>query len=542
MDALRNQYLNSLKELTFNSKPIITNLTIIAEENLSNAPVIVQAIEQQISNVQPAYVIPLLYLMDSILKNVGKGYIAAFQKNLVRVFAGAYAKVNDADKARFQRTLQTWKATPGGYLFPSHVIAGIERSINVANLPPVGYVMNNVQRPPAPVRPAAPQPVLNQAQVQQRLSSLLGQKKALLVVQPNDLQLGKDVDVLAKLLQVVQTANLDPSTLASINSKINEIAPAVQNAPPVHSVIPSVPHPKFQPPQSTGFPISNLQIGSSLGISGPIGLGNNPVPSLGANGIGLHNLGPAAGINGLTAVSEGFMGQSTAPNSSGLGILPNSFNPSLLASISTTSLNGLFSTFNSSALLSIANSDQKVPVIQLTQSDITKPIKKHYNILYDNIELQCKQCALRFPGENGKEELTAHLDWHFRKNRRKHEKKATSSRGWYLTEPEWVIEQPIEPTENQVAPVFFDLPKEQETEELSCIPTSDPINKCDICKETIEKFFDDDNDGWMLRGAVKVNDSYYHQTCYKDRQDTPSLAKRTLENDDMEPSKKIRVQ
>ncbi|KAJ3260271.1 hypothetical protein HK103_000906 [Boothiomyces macroporosus] len=542
MDALKNQYLNSLRELTFNSKPIITNLTIIAEENLSNAHVIVQAIEQQISNVQPAFVIPLLYLMDSILKNVGKGYIAAFQKNLVRVFSDAYAKVNDADKARFQ----TWKATPGGYLFPSHVIAGIERAINVANLPPVGYVMNNGQKPPAAasVRPAVPQPVLNQAQVLQRLTALLAQKNALLLANPNNYQLGTEINVLTQLLQVVQTTTLDPNTLASINSKIDSIAPTVNSIPP--NILPTAParpaihHPSPAMPTPS---IPSIPIGTTIGLSGGVGLGSNGVAGLGSNGLGVPTLGSSAGLGSMTVGSApGLLGQSIAPKTSGLGILPNSINPSLLANINSSALNGLLSTLNPSTLLSMTNSDQKVPVIQLTQSDITKPIKNLYNVLYDDIELQCKQCALRFPGENGKEELTAHLDWHFRKNRRKHEKKKTSSREWYLTEPEWVIEQPIEPTENQVAPVFFDQPEEQEVEVQSCIPTTDPINKCEICKETIEKFYDDDNDGWMLRGAVKVNDLFYHQTCYNDKQDTPSLPKRTLDSDDMEPSKKIRVQ
>ncbi|KAJ3277208.1 hypothetical protein HDV01_000260 [Terramyces sp. JEL0728] len=494
MDALRNQYLSSLQELTFNSKPIITNLTIIAEENLANAPVIVQAIEQQLSNAQPGFVIPLLYLMDSILKNVGKGYVAAFQKNLVRVFSDAYTKVNDADKARFQRTLQTWKATPGGYLFPSHVIAGIERAINVANLPPVGYIMNNGQRPPAPLHSQAAKPPLTQAQVLQRLTNLLGQKNALMIGNPNNYQRGNEINILTQLLEVVQSTALDPNTLGQINSKIDNMALAVQKTPPVSATL-------VTSSMISGRNGNHLPISNTLGI----GLNKNGIAGLGSTGL-VAQLGSTAGLNGLAGETAGLLGQSISANTSGLGMLSSTLNTSLLSNLNSSSLTGLLSTLNSSALLSMTKSDQTVPVIQMTQSEITKPIKKLYNILYDDIRLQCKQCALRFPGENGKEELTAHLDWHFRKNRRKHEKKKTSSREWYLTDPEWVIEQPIEPTENQAAPVFFDQSKEPEVEVQACIPTSDPINKCEICKETIEKFYDDDHDGWMLRGAVKFNE------------------------------------
>ena len=45
------EYLSSLADLNLNSKPLINMLTILAEENMEQAGVIVQVVEQHISKV-----------------------------------------------------------------------------------------------------------------------------------------------------------------------------------------------------------------------------------------------------------------------------------------------------------------------------------------------------------------------------------------------------------------------------------------------------------------------------------------------------------
>jgi pre-mRNA cleavage complex 2 protein Pcf11 len=50
-DALQLEYKRILQDLTFNCKPIITNLTILAQENKQGATMIVREIEQKIRTV-----------------------------------------------------------------------------------------------------------------------------------------------------------------------------------------------------------------------------------------------------------------------------------------------------------------------------------------------------------------------------------------------------------------------------------------------------------------------------------------------------------
>lgn len=73
----------------------------------------------------------MLYLIDSICKNVGGTFITNFARNMVTVFLDAYTLTDNTVRKSFERLLQTWKnGMPGGNpVFPRHIIESIERSI-----------------------------------------------------------------------------------------------------------------------------------------------------------------------------------------------------------------------------------------------------------------------------------------------------------------------------------------------------------------------------------------------------------------------------
>uniref|UniRef100_A0A8C7YPW5 Pre-mRNA cleavage complex 2 protein Pcf11 n=1 Tax=Oryzias sinensis TaxID=183150 RepID=A0A8C7YPW5_9TELE len=106
-DACR-EYQSSLEDLTFNSKPHINMLTILAEENLQFAKDIVAIIEAQITKAPSSEKLPVLYLVDSIVKNVGGEYLAEFAKNLVTSFICVFEKVDENTRKSLFKLRSTW--------------------------------------------------------------------------------------------------------------------------------------------------------------------------------------------------------------------------------------------------------------------------------------------------------------------------------------------------------------------------------------------------------------------------------------------------
>ncbi|CAO1421893.1 unnamed protein product [Diamesa hyperborea] len=105
---IEEEYLSSLTDLNVNSKPLINMLTMLAEENIEHAPVIVKAVEKHLAKSSSDVKLPILYLIDSIVKNVGKQYKSLFSQNIVNIFCGVFEKVNEKVREKMFNLRLTW--------------------------------------------------------------------------------------------------------------------------------------------------------------------------------------------------------------------------------------------------------------------------------------------------------------------------------------------------------------------------------------------------------------------------------------------------
>ncbi|XP_049536265.1 uncharacterized protein LOC125951454 isoform X2 [Anopheles darlingi] len=122
---IEKEYLSSLADLNVNSKPLINMLTILAEENVEYAQVIVKSVENHLAQVGPEVKLPILYLVDSIVKNVGKQYQSLFSQVIVNMFCGVFETVNERVREKMFGLRQTWND-----VFPQSKLYALDIKIN----------------------------------------------------------------------------------------------------------------------------------------------------------------------------------------------------------------------------------------------------------------------------------------------------------------------------------------------------------------------------------------------------------------------------
>ncbi|EIW62016.1 uncharacterized protein TRAVEDRAFT_57146 [Trametes versicolor FP-101664 SS1] len=533
-NTFRRDYATRLSNLTVNSRPIIQSLSMIAQEFTRFADVVVQCIEQHIRRVPAWMKLPAFYLLDAISKNVYDPYARHFSPVVANLFIETYEAVDPTTRSKMEEMLLTWRngAPNNRELFGVVPQLAIEQHIWGSGASH-NAVRTSRRRPKRTPHKRADQSgsratntsAISQAQVLSELEFVLAQKERTVQSNPYDKTTQHHVNILQQLRSLVQVG-VSQEELKQILAQLRALAttatpamppPAPAPAPAHYASAPSYAPPPPMPPAPPPAPQhSYAQHSYSVPPEQP------KVEQIDLSRFLTSQPAPTASTSTAAPVSD----------------ITNLFNALVKAGVVGTPTNAGATSKSEERVSSVDPQREAVRAyrksvlshkIKLTSSDITRQRPPIVNLLYQNLPTQCKQCAVRFPGDaRGKKLLEDHLDMHFRQNRKASQAIGRGhSRSWFVTLEDWVHSDSVDvkgkgradgrSLTSKAAVAEEAAKREAELRAMHVVvPPGDeakPIS-CPICKEHLKSEFLEDDEEWVWRNAVKKDDRIYHATCH----------------------------
>ncbi|KII95071.1 hypothetical protein PLICRDRAFT_33902 [Plicaturopsis crispa FD-325 SS-3] len=533
--SFRHDYMARLGELTFNCRPIIQNLSMIAQDYTRWADIVSQCLQTHIRRVPPWMKLPAFYVLDAISKNVFEPYARLFASFITSLFLEAYEQVDQATRSKMIEMLLTWRtgAPNGKELFGMIPQIAIERGVwgesTHGTDPTSNFYSGSGQ--------------ISKSQVLSELEFTLGQKQRALQANPYDTLSQTHVSVLDQLRKLVETG-VSQDELRQILGQLRTLtrSTAPPPPPPQHAIPPpasshpySAPNPSYdgfgeQPPNSSnGIRPSYSAAGPSYPQPSPAYPSFQPklepstllpVPpsSIPPSTHGHSGSPPVNNISQiLAALAKAGVVTATPPPGSGPPAKAEDVKPQVTADPVRES-----SREYRSAILS--------QNIKLTSTDITKKRPPIVHFLFDRLPIQCKQCGIRFADTSeGKKDMEGHLDMHFRQNRKANQNIGRGhSRSWFVGLDDWIHDTSADvkgkgradgsrPLNAKAAAAAEAAKHDAELRALHVVvPPGDeakPVS-CPICKEILKSEFLEDDEDWVWKNAIMKDDRVYHATCH----------------------------
>lgn len=415
--------------------------------------------------------------------------------------------VDDANRRKFIDLFKTWKfakTSSGAPLFPEDPINKIEHflikasSIYQSSAPQQKLQRNSptpqFQQQQPPQQQQQPN-VLSLIPTVDHLLELTTQRQKL---NPNDETITMKLQIINQLKVVIQSEQMNQQQFLQVKSQLDDMTKLEEsfikkNSPkPQASALQSL----LKPSPS---PIPILTDSSK----NPLGLLNNV----------LNLKPPKKDLSSLISNLEqkGLMKQSQSVNKP--SIPSNSVLQSLL---SKPSSNTSPTAPSSTTTQESSNPFKSFKLDSKLTTDTTEIYVKFFITSKPN---KCGTCGKRFSESiKGQAERRAHLDWHFRINKRLKESKIIQSRAWYVDDDDfckfrdWEIFNGGDQDKQDV--------KVEEKKERKYVVVPEGSNDmncvCGVCKETIKAVFSDDLGEWIWDGAVMKQGRVFHENCYEE--------------------------